>query len=101
MSSKMNWRRPRSLNGQKYADNGLITAELKAGTPVTIFNFDGHRYFVEGKATILRTTGYGRGRYIVRFPNGLATERFVDTKGQEDPEAYLESINLGHISAEE
>ena len=80
----------------------------KKGQTVSILNQTmSGKFFVEGDATIIRSTGV-EGQYVVKFVNSGPSrcdvpygncERFVDDCAQDDPHAYAKMLNARQASA--
>jgi hypothetical protein len=51
----------------------------------------GGRFLVEGRARVV--CRLDDDRYFVRFADGDLVERFVDSKAQADPYAYVRTLN--------
>ena len=70
--------------------------QYKAGDLVTVFQISPtNELVIEGKATIQKRVAEIDGQYRVEFANkpGAIYSRFVDSWGQDDPEAYMQDFN--------
>ena len=66
---------------------------FKEGDKVHVINQTmGGRFFVEGEVRVVSLLD-DIERYLVRFPDGMEVERFVDPAAQEDPEMLVWRMN--------